>query len=152
MTKPMKHGLSEDPVMTEPTQRSRHAAGFTLIEIMVSITMLAVGILALGTLMARGARSANAASAVSYQTAMMVAEAARLDAVPFTLLIAGTTCTAVATQPLPHNTCVTITNINTKLRRVSVVVTPTGNSLVPADSVVFERSISGSAVPPLNTP
>ena len=72
--------------MTALTLRARRAAGFTLIEILVSITMLAVGIMALGTLMARGAKSANAASARSELTTILGAEAARLDAMPFTLL------------------------------------------------------------------
>jgi prepilin-type N-terminal cleavage/methylation domain-containing protein len=125
------------------------SAGFTLVEILVSITILSVGILALGTLMGRGARSAGAASAVSFQTSILAAEAARFDAIPFTQLAAGTTCDTVTVAPLPRIRCGTITNINPKLRRVSVVVTPTGNPLLQADSVVFERSISGDAAPPL---
>jgi len=135
--------------MTAWTQRARPAAGFTLIEVLVSITILAVGILALGTLMARGAKSAGAASALSYQTTVLGAEAARFDAIPFTALAAGTTCDTVAAPPLPRIRCGTITNINAKLRRVSVVVTPTDNPLLSPDSVVFERSISGDAAPPL---
>jgi prepilin-type N-terminal cleavage/methylation domain-containing protein len=150
--KSMEHGLSEEPVMTARTQRTRPTAGFTLIEIMVSITILAVGILALGTLMARGARSAGAASSVSYQTTILGAEAARFDAIPFTQLVAGTTCDTVAAPPLPRIRCGTITSINPKLVRVSVVVTPTDNPLLRPDSLVFERSISGDAAPPLNTP
>lgn len=138
--------------MTARTQRARPAAGFTLIEIMVSITILAVGILALGTLMARGARSAGAASSVSYQTTILGAEAARYDAIPFTLLAAGTTCVTVAGEPLPHTRCATITNVNPKLRLVTLVITSTNSRLVRPDTLVFERSISGDAVPPLNTP
>ena len=130
----------------------RPTAGFTLIEIMVSITILAVGILALGTMMARGAKSAGAASAVSQMTIIMGAEAARLDAIPFTSLAAGTNCDTITGPPLPRVRCVTVTNINAKLRRVSVVVTPTNNPSLQPDSVVFERSISGSATPPLSTP
>lgn len=129
--------------------RARQAAGFTLIEILVSVTILSGGILALGTLMGRGARSAGAAAALSYQTTVMAAEAARYDAIPFTLLAAGTTCDTVAAPPLPRIRCATITSINPKLRRVSVVVTPTDNPLLQPDSVVFERSISGDAAPPL---
>lgn len=135
--------------MTARTQRARPAAGFTLIEILVSITILSVGILALGTLMAKGARSAGAASALSYQTTVLGAEAARFDAIPFTLLVAGTTCDTVAAPPLPRIRCGTITNINPKLRRVRVLVTPTNNPLLRPDSIVFERSISGDAAPPL---
>ena len=135
--------------MTAPTQSARPTTGFTLIEIMVSITILAVGILALGTLMARGAKSAGAASSVSHQTTILGAEAARYDAIPFTLLTAGTTCDTVAGPPLPRIRCGTITVINPKLRRVSVVITPTDNPMLQPDSVVFERSISGDAAPPL---
>ncbi|MEO8089854.1 MAG: prepilin-type N-terminal cleavage/methylation domain-containing protein [Gemmatimonadales bacterium] len=145
----MKHAPGEDHLMTVPTRCARPAAGFTLIEIMVSITILSVGILALGTLMARGAKSAGAASALSYQTTVLGAEAARFDAIPFTLLVAGTTCDTVAAPPLPRIRCATITNINPKLRKVRVLVTPTNNPQLRPDSVVFERGISGDATPPL---
>jgi prepilin-type N-terminal cleavage/methylation domain-containing protein len=126
--------------------------GFTLVEVLVSMTILSIGVLVLGGLLARGARSAGAASAVNYQTAMLAAEAARLDAVPFTTLAAGTVCDTSTALPMPRVRCITITNINDKLRRVSVVITPTGNPLLQPDSVAFERGISGDAVPPLNTP
>lgn len=137
---------------TARTQGARPRAGFTLIEVLVSMTILAVGILALGTLMGRGARSATAASSVSYQTTILGAEAARLDAIPFTQLAAGTTCVTVTGMPLPHTRCATITNINPKLRQVRVIVTPTNNPVMRPDTLIFERSISGDASPPLFTP
>lgn len=138
--------------MTTRTLRARLNAGFTLIEILVSLTILAVGILALGTLMARGAKSAHAASSVSFQTTIMGAEAARYDAIPFTQLAAGTNCVTVTGMPLPHTQCATVTNINPKLRRVTLIITPTNNTLVRPDTLIFERSISGDASPPLFTP
>jgi prepilin-type N-terminal cleavage/methylation domain-containing protein len=148
----MEHRPSEVPVVTAQTQRARPTAGFTLIEVLVSITILAVGILALGTLMGRGARTATAASATSQLTTIMGAEAARYDAIPFTQLAAGTNCDTQTAGPLPRVRCVTVTIINPKLRRVTLIVTPTGNPLVRPDTLIFERSISGSAVPPLSTP
>lgn len=129
----------------------RAGRGFTLIEVMVSITILAVGILSMGTLLIRSTRSANAASAGSYQTAIMAAEAARLDAIPFDQLAAGTVCDTSTASPLPRIRCSTVATINTKLKQIKVRVTPTGSPPMPADSVMFERGISGNGTP-LNTP
>ena len=130
----------------------RRSRGFTLVEVLVSITILAVGLLALGSLLTRSSRTAEAASAVSYQTAIMAAEATRLDAVPFAQLAAGTVCDTSTASPLPRIRCSIVTNINPKLKQVRVRVTPTNNSLLAADSVMFERSMSGPVTPPLFTP
>jgi prepilin-type N-terminal cleavage/methylation domain-containing protein len=138
-----------EPLMTSATGDS--SRGFTLIEVMVSVTILAVGTLVLGSLLARSARTAEAASAVSYQTAIMAASLGRLDALPFDQLAAGTTCDTVTTSPLPRIRCTTITNVSTKVRQVKVKVSPIGNPLVLPDSVIFDRSISGNGTP-LNSP
>ena len=128
--------------------RDTRAGGFTLIEVMVSLTILSIGILVLGGMLLRSSRTAEAASGVSYQTSIMAAEIARYDALPFSQLAAGTTCTTSTSLPLPHTLCTTITNISAKVRQVKVKVTPTATN-IPADSVIFERSISGYASNPL---
>ena len=134
------------------SQRDSHRRGFTLVEVLVTITLMSVGILVLGGMLLRSARAAGAASAVSYQTAAMASEVARLDALPFTALAAGTTCDTLAVAQLPRIRCSIVAVVSPKLTRVTVRVTAIGNPLVPADSVIFERSISGDVVPPLNTP
>jgi prepilin-type N-terminal cleavage/methylation domain-containing protein len=132
-------------------RRRKPSRGFTLIEVLVSITILAVGILILGNMLVRSARTAEATSALSYQTAIMAAEANRLDAIPFAQLAAGTVCDTVTALPLPRIRCNTVADINAKLKQVKIKVTPTGNVPVNPDSVMFERSISGNGTP-LNTP
>ena len=129
-----------------------HRRGFTLVEVLVTITLISTGILVLGGMLLRSARAAGAASAVSYQTAAMAGEVARLDALPFTALAAGTTCDTLAVAQLPRVRCSIVAVVSPKVTRVTVRVTAIGNPLVPADSVIFERSISGDAVPPLSTP
>jgi prepilin-type N-terminal cleavage/methylation domain-containing protein len=141
----------EDLEMSVGTERQGDVRGFTLIEILVSMSILAVATLALGSLLVRSSRTAEAASALSYQTAALSAEVGRLGAVPFTDLAAGTVCTTVTAHPFPHDLCTTITNVSDKIRRVSVVATAADAAVAP-DSVVFERTISGNAAPPLNTP
>jgi prepilin-type N-terminal cleavage/methylation domain-containing protein len=129
-----------------------HRRGFTLVEVLVTITLISTGILVLGGMLLRSARAAEAASAVSYQTAAMASEVARLDALPFTALAAGTTCDTLAVAQLPRIRCSIVAVVSPKLTRVTVRITAIGNPLVAADSVIFERSISGDVVPPLNTP
>jgi Tfp pilus assembly protein PilV len=137
--------------MTRP-HRCDQNQGFTLIEDLDSITILALSTLALATLLARSSRQATAASAAVYQTAALSEEVGRMGAMPFSLLAAGTTCVTVTARPLPHTRCTTITDVSTKRKTVKVKVTPSGNPLLTADSTMFERSISGDAVPPLSTP
>jgi prepilin-type N-terminal cleavage/methylation domain-containing protein len=134
------------------SQRDSHRRGFTLVEVLVTITLISTGILVLGGMLLRSARAAEAASAISYQTAAMASEVARLDALPFTALAAGTTCDTLAVAQLPRIRCSIVAVVSPKLTRVTVRVTAIGNPLVPADSVIFERSISGPVVPPLSTP
>jgi prepilin-type N-terminal cleavage/methylation domain-containing protein len=129
-----------------------HRRGFTLVEVLVTITLISTGILVLGGMLLRSARAAGAASAISYQTAAMASEVARLDALPFTALAAGTTCDTLAVAQLPRIRCSIVAVVSPKVTRVTVRITAIGNPLVPADSVIFERSISGPVVPPLNTP
>jgi prepilin-type N-terminal cleavage/methylation domain-containing protein len=123
--------------------------GFTLIEILVSITILSVSTLALSTMLARSTRQAASASAVIHRSAALTAETGRMSAMPFSLLAAGTTCVNVTAQPFPHTRCTTIADVSAKVKTVKVKVTPSGTLLVAADSAMFERSISGEANPPL---
>jgi len=126
--------------------------GFTLVEVLLSMTILAVGILVMGGLLTRSARTADATGRLAYQSGMIATEAARNDALPFANLVAGTTCSTTSGAPLPHTLCTTITVLSAKVKQVKIKFTPTSNYLVSADSVMFERSISGNAVNPLNTP
>src|SRR6476646_1691031 len=125
--------------------------GFTLIEILVTITLISVGIMLLGTMLMQSSKTAAAAAAVSYQTAELASSMSQLDALPFDQLAVGTTCDTVAVSQLPRIRCATIATISTKVKRVTVTVTPTGSHAPPAQSVTFDRTISGFGNP-LNTP
>jgi prepilin-type N-terminal cleavage/methylation domain-containing protein len=126
------------------------SGGFTLIEIMVSITILAIGILVLGGLLLRSSKTAEAASSASYQTALMAKEVSYYDALPFDQLVDGNTCTTTATHPLPNTLCVTIATVSAKVKSVKILLQPT-DTRISADSTMFERSKSGFGNP-LNTP
>jgi prepilin-type N-terminal cleavage/methylation domain-containing protein len=131
---------------------ARAAPGFTLVEILVSITLLSVASVSLGTLLFRAARLANATSSASYQTATLAGTAARYDALPFDSLAAGTTCVTVTTQPFPYTRCTTVNNVSSKVKTVVIVVSPSGNSLMRPDTTLLTRTISGNGNPLKTTP
>jgi prepilin-type N-terminal cleavage/methylation domain-containing protein len=126
---------------------SSKTGGFTLVEVMVSMTLLSVASLSLGTMLFRAARQANAASTASYQTAMISAAASQLSTQPFDQLpAAGTTCVNL-TSPFPGTQCTTINNVSSKVKQVTVVVTPSGNPLLHPITTSFTRTISGNGNP-----
>jgi|tagenome__1003787_1003787.scaffolds.fasta_scaffold20424880_2 prepilin-type N-terminal cleavage/methylation domain-containing protein len=128
--------------------RTRATGGFTLVEVLVSMTLLSVASLALGSMLFRAARQATAASQSTYQTASLNGQVDRLQALPFDQLAAGTTCVNL-TAPVRGTQCTTITNVSTKVKQVSVVMTPSGNALLHPITTTFTRTISGNAVNPL---
>jgi prepilin-type N-terminal cleavage/methylation domain-containing protein len=125
--------------------------GFTLVEVLVSITILSVASLSLGTLLFKAARQANATSTASYQTATMAGAAGRFDAMPFDLLTAGTTCVTLTTAPFPNTQCTTINNVSAKVKTIIIVVTPSGNALMHPDTTIITRTKSVNSNP-LKTP
>jgi Tfp pilus assembly protein PilV len=114
------------------------------------MSVLSVGLVALGTLLARSARQARSTSETIYQTAALSEEVGRLGAMPFDQLAAGTTCVNVTTYPFPHTLCSTITVVSAKIKNVKVKVTPSANPYLSADSTMFERT--GLPPSPLGTP
>jgi prepilin-type N-terminal cleavage/methylation domain-containing protein len=136
--------------MAETSAGLQQRRGFTLIEVMVTLTLISVGIMALGTMLMRSSRVAVAASAVAFQTAEMASEVSRLDAIPFANLVDGTTCDTQTTGQLPRTRCSTIATLSARSKRITVTVTPTGSHAPPAQSLVFERSTGPAS--PLSTP
>jgi prepilin-type N-terminal cleavage/methylation domain-containing protein len=137
--------------MTGHMLPSPRTGGFTLVEVMVSMTLLSIASLALAPLLFRGARAAAATGNAAYQTATMSGEVAKVDAIPFDLLVMGTTCVTVTAPPFPHTRCTTVNNISAKTKQVTVVVTPSGNDLLQPVTTVVTRTISGNGNP-LKTP
>jgi prepilin-type N-terminal cleavage/methylation domain-containing protein len=120
--------------------------GFTLIEVLISITILSLSTLAMATLLARSSREARLVSMTVYRTAALSEEVGRMGALPFGSLAAGTTCVTFTAAPFPYTRCTIISTVSAKVMQVKVRVTPTSTAL-SADSTTFERSTS--VLPPL---
>jgi prepilin-type N-terminal cleavage/methylation domain-containing protein len=132
-------------------RRTRKTKGFTLVEVLVSMSLLSVASLALGSMLFRAARQANAASQSAYQTASLAGRVSQLQALPFDQLPAqGTNCVTLST-PIAGTQCTTVNNVSAKVKQVTVVMTPSGNPLLHPITTSFTRTISGNANNPLKT-
>ncbi len=114
-------------------------AGTTIVEVVISLTLLAVVLVSLAGLTADAARGSVKVAGGGYREGIMTQEVNRLTTLPFASLAGQAGCTTVSTGVFPHTRCVTVTTINARLTQVRVVVTPAQPG-VPADSVTFERS------------
>jgi prepilin-type N-terminal cleavage/methylation domain-containing protein len=133
--------------MSPQMRLSRPTGGFTLIEVLVSMTILSVASLALATMLIRSTRAAGATSSAAHQTAAMSGTVARLDVLPFDALVAGTSCVTVTAAEFPYTACTTINNVSSKVKLVTVVITPSGNLLMQPVTTSFRRTISGNGNP-----
>lgn len=139
--------------MTLQLRPSQPTGGFSLVEVLVSMTILSVASLAMGGLLVRATRAAGATSAAAHQNAAMSGALARLDVLPFDALIAGTTCVTITAAEFPHTECTTINNVSSKVKLVTIVVTPSGNTLMQPVTTQFKRTRAGFANGnPLKTP
>ena len=74
---------------------TKSTRGFTMVEVLVALVLVSICSIGLGRLMFEAARMARVSGSMTYQTAAMSAEVARLDAVPFDSVASGTTCTTM---------------------------------------------------------
>jgi len=133
--------------MTPQIHVLQPSGGFTLIEVLVSMTILSVASLAMGSMLVRSTRAAGATSSAAHQTAAMSGTLARLDVLPFDALVAGTTCVTITAVEFPHTQCTTINNVSPKVKLITVVITPSGNLLIQPVTTQFRRTISGNGNP-----
>lgn len=133
-----------------PAMRRSPESGFSIIELLVAMLLLTLLLLGLVPLSLKVSRMSTQSTALTQRSAALGGEVQRLETLPFDSLAAGTTCASFVSSSFPHTNCVTVSIVNPKTKRLTVVVTPTGGVL-GADSTVIERS-RGSTGNPLNLP
>lgn len=126
--------------MSHSTHRFKPAAGgFTLIEVMVSISLLGLTLMVMAPVTMRVARLSSRSTTATQRTAVLAGEVQRLEQLDFDDLTAGTTCQNETASDFPHWKCTRITNVNATTRRLVVIVTPAGST---PDSLTFDKTRS----------
>jgi prepilin-type N-terminal cleavage/methylation domain-containing protein len=121
----------------------RGREGFSLIEIMVALTITLVVVMALAAGTASVSRMSGNAAGLVRQTASMEEVATSLTAIPWANLPSGTTCD---TATGGYERCVTATDVNSRTKSFTIIVTPEDPRL-PPDTVVVERGLAAGSNP-----
>jgi type II secretory pathway pseudopilin PulG len=127
-----------------PRYLRQEEAGYLLVEIIVSMLVTSIVVLALSPMMVRISRTASTSSTAVYEAAAISGEVSRLSALPYdSLATVGVGCVTVSTPPQPYQRCTTINNISAKVQQLIIVVTPSGNTLLKPDTVNLVRTKTG---------
>jgi prepilin-type N-terminal cleavage/methylation domain-containing protein len=124
-------------------------AGFTLIEAMVTLSLLCFVVVVLGPLLVRVSRQSSSVTAGQYRTAAMVEVSSWAMTAPTNQL--ATACSLDSTTAFPHTTCSVLTDTLPGLRRVQLVVTPADSFITAPDTLILYR-VNTQFTNPFNSP
>lgn len=114
--------------------------GFALIEAIVAIVILGVAITTLAALMVQVSRGALRVSGDSYKQSVLTQEVNRIEAMPYDSVAVGTQTVTVTSQPYPHTRVITVTLPADRVKKVQIVITPTGYYFKRDTAIVFRRN------------
>ena len=135
-------------VRRRAASRLRIRRGAALIEIMVAMTIMVIALTGVAGMTLHAGRRSTTLASSGGRTAVQTQVVDQLMVLPYNLLPSKVGCTTVTTLPYPHRRCVTVTDLATRRRRVTVAFTP-ASRLLRADTLVFERTY-GALNSPLN--
>lgn len=113
--------------------------GFSLVEVIVAITLFGVSMSAIAALMFAVTRQSAATAGTVERTAVLEARANDLFSIPFTALAARAGCTTITALPFPRTECITVTAVNANRSTIQLTVTPK-NTKIRATTVKVERT------------
>ena len=128
-------------------RRSRRRAGFSLVEVIISLTVLAVAMMLLARLSYVVSQSGRTSDLVSKRNAALAQEAGRLGVMSFTnIALQASGNTTMLIGDFNYTRKLTITATTANRYTIKVVVAPI-TAEFKADSVTFTRTRAASGTP-----
>ena len=132
------------------THRRAPRAGFSLVEVLVGLTLLAIALTTVAKLDYNVMRRTVEVGSASYANATLLRQVNRFLSLPYDSLAAHAGCITVSTGAQPNTACVTLTTVNSSTVQVMIISRLTGTVARP-DTVLLYRSTTSTSNP-LNTP
>ena len=119
---------------------ARTGDGFSLVEVLVAITIMAVVLMSLAVGTAAVARMSNGSADRVHRSASKDDFASSLAMMPWSQLPTGTSCDTISGD-FPYERCVTVTDVSAKEKLLEIIITPDNQRISP-DTIVIERAMS----------
>jgi prepilin-type N-terminal cleavage/methylation domain-containing protein len=128
-------------VVLRPSRRQQTEArrGFTLIEVIVAMLLLAIAVSSLAALTHSVSQSSIKVTGAAYRNGILMQEVNRLIALPYDSVGVGEFGYTVTSGQYPHTRVITVASPAEKVKTVKIVVTPL-NPLYKPDTVTFTRT------------
>ena len=128
-------------------RRMRGRAGFSLLEVMVAMTMLSIILMSLAKISTAISVRSRSNDLVAKRSAILTLEANKFGAMPFDSLRAFSTTSVTRTLGgFAYTRTLTVTNTGSTLSTVKIVITPTLSTTLK-DSVTFDRTKPATSTP-----
>jgi prepilin-type N-terminal cleavage/methylation domain-containing protein len=113
--------------------------GVSLIEVLVALVILSIALSALAGLSYEVARRSFDSAIESYGIGVATAQLGRLAVLDYDSLAAQAGCVDVDDDYFPHERCISVSDVSTKVLEVTLIITP-DVAFSDADTVQFQRS------------
>ena len=100
--------------------------GFSLIEVMIAMTILSVVLIALGGLMFQVAEQTRTSAKATYRAAATQKTAAYIQALPWDSIDGASGCTADSSGLMAYDRCISVIDSTARIKRVTLVIASTG--------------------------
>lgn len=121
------------------TETGAPRKGFSLVEIIVAMLLLAIAVSSLAGLMYSVSQSSMKVTGAAYRNGVLMREINRLVAVPYDQLPVGSYNFSTSSGDYPHSLFVMVAEPVAKLKTVQVIVTPV-NPIYKPDTMNFTRT------------
>ena len=124
-------------------------AGFSLIEVLVGLTLLAIALTTVAKLDYNVMRRTVEVGSASYANATLLRQVNRFVSIPYDSIPAHVGCITISTGPQPNTACASTTTINSTTLQVTIISRLTGTIARPDTVILYRAKPSGTN--PMNT-
>ena len=135
--------------MRQTFQDRAPRAGFSLVEVLVGLTLLSIALTTVARLDYNVMRRTVEVGSASYANATLLRQVNRFVSLPYDSITAHTGCITVSTGPQPNTACATATVVNSSTLQVTIISRLTGTIARPDTVMLYRTRTSGNN--PMNT-